>query len=200
MLPCLLLGFSQQPSLCSLAGLRNRSQVGSRKRNCCLPSSQLGTRAQSSCWATTSVAVFSDVCRNPDWNRTLSKAERGGINRAGKRDIVVALQNIRDEISKAENNWNNTALYQEAVHRIRQQLHIFEHEERLDEAVIRESRILYPDAGLPRLFKDRCDGFRFPFDVCADAKSLWKKWCRTDLDPNILVSLACLCPMHASFR
>lgn len=157
------------------------------------PSMQFSAAASSSGPVSTNTAnagpKFSDNVQAPAWTRNLSKRDQSQISQDRyRRSTFAALQTIRDDITRAENN-RNRPKYQAALESIRNRLHTFEHMEGLEETIVRESKILNIDSSLPRLFRDRRDGFQFEFDVRADAKALWAKWCRTDFDPSIMVSL-----------
>lgn len=117
------------------------------------------------------------------WNTNPSEKERSKISDRG---VATLLKNVKDEIRTAERNRAVTQAHEATLDTIREYLHKFEHQEGIDQLIMRDSRLLTEESGLPRLFLARHDGFRFPFDIILDAKALYHKWSIQDFDPDIM--------------
>ena len=117
-------------------------------------------------------SVVASEVELPDWYKSL----RVNKHNEPDRGLVINLQNLRSKIMKARNDPSTINL-----DILREELHTNEFRT-INEAILKRSRILDIDVGLPVLFR----GTRFPHDVQDDAHGLFNKWCSRDFDPDIL--------------
>ncbi|KAH0556107.1 hypothetical protein GP486_005960 [Trichoglossum hirsutum] len=68
---------------------------------------------------------------------------------------------------------------------IRKRLHQMEFYDFLSPVIIKKSKVLDDDAGLPQIFSDP-GGVDFPWDIKADALTLYLRWLKGVLDPHLL--------------
>lgn len=115
----------------------------------------------------------------------LNNSDRRSLDK--KRGVLTTLQRLKEEIKNAETTRDNEASFEMAKDAIRGHLHVFEHLQGIDRILMKASHILSEQSGLPRLYLSRQDGFRFDFDIRADAQALCYKWARGDFDPDITV-------------
>lgn len=97
------------------------------------------------------------------------------------RSKQIRLTRIRELIDKCDSRGQPSI---DLIQGIRGELHFQEHLQ-VDEAILVKSRLLDPQYGLQRLFATP-NSDRYPFDIRADAKGLFVKWRRMDLDPDIM--------------
>lgn len=69
--------------------------------------------------------------------------------------------------------------------KIRQRLHQMEFYPFLSGVIMKKSKVLEEDVGLPQIFDD-AKGVHYPWDVKDDANMLWSRWMRGSLDPHLL--------------
>ena len=103
------------------------------------------------------------------------------VREEGDRSIRVQLLNFRTLIDQVKKSASPAV---DAIDQIRQTIHALEHLH-VDAPSLAKSKILYPHFGLQRLFAFP-ESQRYPFDVRMDAKGLFVKWRRMDLDPDIM--------------
>jgi len=126
----------------------------------------------------------------PDWYRQVRMPKPG---RAGNRDVLGVLQEIRFLIQKLDKPSAVGEEREQLWRDIRKQVHKVAHQN-VDEVLVKWSKLMERSAhGLPQLFVARYGG-KFedcPYDISADAREVFLKWCRNDFDPDILRGINC---------
>ncbi|KAI9712237.1 MAG: hypothetical protein M1828_001715 [Chrysothrix sp. TS-e1954] len=115
-------------------------------------------------------AVWSD----PDWCKGPTKPKKR--SQVVNRNALDGLTNLKDTMYKLDKHGFSA----KGLDDIRTHLHRMEHME-VNEELVRQSKLLLAQHGLPRLFADR-----FPQDIRGDARALANKWLMRDFDPDIL--------------
>lgn len=111
----------------------------------------------------------------PEWYHRVNK------NAKHDRSQVVKLRKIKEAIDKCRANprADLTNIFDE----IRDGIHDAEFRE-VDAVVIRNTRLLEPELGLPLIFNS--SEVDYPFDVKADAQQLWTRWARRVFETDLL--------------
>lgn len=111
----------------------------------------------------------------PDWYRE----QRVGKFTSEQNNINTKLTYVKDHIHAISNRQDTP----ETFTIIRKWLHDVEHLRGVDGELIKKAKMLDGHT-LQKLFNDR--SLKVPYDIVADAKALYRKWCRADFDADPL--------------
>jgi hypothetical protein len=123
--------------------------------------------------------------RPPAWYTGLSVPSKRLGNDGG---VDTLLRSLRDEIRQSRSLLNPQSIYQlEGVFReVRHKLHTIVFHE-VTAVLLKRNRMLHDADGLPQIFDQvHSNGVQWPFDIQADAKELYNKWCRKDFGTDIM--------------
>jgi len=113
--------------------------------------------------------------------------------RAGNRDVLGILQEVRYLIQKLENPQAVGAERVKLWNDVRNQVHKVAHQN-VNDVLVKQSKLMERTLhGLPQLFRARHGG-KFedcPYDISADAREVFLKWCRQDFEHDILRGITC---------
>lgn len=116
----------------------------------------------------------------PAWYNSFTRSQLSSATI--DRDILVKLQRLKDLIRDfKESRGNQNAL----LIQIRQELHEAEVRYKVTDLLVRKSRLLFPDEGLPVLFFSEFVTL-VPWDIRADAEELYNKWALRDFDNDVM--------------
>ncbi|KAI9883461.1 MAG: hypothetical protein M1823_004773 [Watsoniomyces obsoletus] len=101
------------------------------------------------------------------------------------RSDLVALQNIIDLIKDCQKTVANSVQRGLLFTKIRQRLHQMEFYAFLTPVLVKKSKVLEENAGLPQIFYDAM-GVEYPWDIKDDALLLYQKWMCGIFDPYLL--------------
>ena len=118
----------------------------------------------------------------PVWYTSITESS-SKMKQYGKKrpQEVTALDALKDCISRCEAETHESKLHtlhdelRDHVHKANASLHV-------DKYMLKKTRIL-SEIGLPRIFRDEAD---FPWDLKADAYQVYNRWCRGELDNDLL--------------
>jgi hypothetical protein len=102
-----------------------------------------------------------------------------------RRDLIAVstINNLVKNCQKAKERYGNTESREFAS--IRKRLHQMEFYDFLSPIIVKKSKVLDDDVGLPQIFNDP-EGVGFPWDMKADALTLYLRWLKGVLDPHLL--------------
>lgn len=132
------------------------------------------------CNASPAAAVHFEL---PEWYTRLSINPRTRFDRS----ILALLQGVREAIGTLKLPSSVGAKRAESYSKIRDQVHRISTLDVTD-VLVKKSKLLEPASGFPQIFAPALGG-RFgdcPFDVSADAREVFLRWCCQEFNPDIL--------------
>ncbi|KAI9794008.1 MAG: hypothetical protein M1816_006633 [Peltula sp. TS41687] len=103
------------------------------------------------------------------------------------RSDLIALQSINTLIKDCQRETARSGNLDQLFANVRIRLHKMEFFKFVSGVLIKKSKVLDDDAGLPQIFDDtQAKGVHYPWDVKLDAHMLWSKWIAGSLDPHLL--------------
>ncbi|KAJ4366381.1 hypothetical protein N0V83_008017 [Neocucurbitaria cava] len=119
----------------------------------------------------------------PEWYTTINESALRMKELSKRRpQSLTSLEALKECIARSEIERNSSQLKQ--LHEdLRDYVHKAEITLQVDKYIIKKSRILSPDTGLPKIFNSNS---RFLADLKADAYQLYNRWCNEDFEQNIL--------------
>lgn len=129
----------------------------------------------------------SDERQPPAWYQAMSIDRTRSKGNQREADVDPLMKRFKNKISKVRNGeFTSADAQQSAMNEIRMLLHTMPFE-LVDEKLLRNNSMLTNAVGLPQLFDERYSGgFNWPFDIKADAKELYIKWCAKIFETDLL--------------
>ena len=123
--------------------------------------------------------------RPPRWYKDMPKPKSRDKNQSNADTTLSSLKTLMDKCKKS-NFAQDRSLRDKTYADIRTKLHILVFCEVTGPLLV-SHRMLHDDSGLPQIFERRySNGIDWPFDIRADAKELYNKWCRRIFETDIL--------------
>jgi len=119
----------------------------------------------------------------PGWYHELKVTPRTPF----RRELNTLLSAVRNYINELRSPTSVGAKRAETYSKIRHQIHRITHQSVTD-VDVKKSKLLEQGLGLPQIFAPVNNG-KFPdcpFDISADAREIFLRWCRADFDADIL--------------
>ncbi|KAI9749326.1 MAG: 60S ribosomal protein L20 [Chaenotheca gracillima] len=113
-----------------------------------------------------------------DWYRSINMSQKFS------RGDIITLQRVNQLIQNCRKALGTPELEQQ-FGEIRNVLHKMDTFDFLTGVIIKKSKVLEEETGLPLIFLDPLK-IGFPWDVKADSRALFSRWMQGDLDPHLL--------------